>query len=85
MNDQSLAFEDRVDWNEERLKKEWNSWNDTDREVYLYWMEAYKPHESRPLEAAQCAAHRVLAWRRVVGVRKVASESEQWRTSWLLE
>lgn len=61
-----------VDWSRERIEDEYQRhWDPLERAMYREWVETYKPHETRPLEAAQAAAGKVLSRRRRVGMAGV--------------
>jgi len=42
-----------------RMKEDWDRWNATERDLYMYWFSLAKPHEDRPLDASRFAAWKV--------------------------
>ena len=54
----------RLTWTEAQLRAAWGSWSREERQIYLEILEAHKPNESEPLEAARLAAGAVLLHRR---------------------
>ena len=62
-----------VDWDLERLQKEWNLWDEKAKDHYLYWFDLAKEMEDQELGAARFAAHKVLEMRRRDGTRESTS------------